>query len=98
MVFYLFSALAIQWGAVGDVGFVAESMGGNDTEIAGTLPQRMSSCLNVLDKFLNQPQYTVTSSFVEAERSLGKEGNVAKKLNLIEAVGKILGRFVYMKG
>ena len=47
------AGLAIQWGAVGDVGVVAELLGGNDVVIGGTsVPQRIPSCLEVLDKFL----------------------------------------------
>jgi fatty acid synthase len=53
--------LAIQWGAIGDVGVVLETMGTNDTVIGGTLPQRINSCLAVLDQFLNQLQPVVSS-------------------------------------
>lgn len=44
--------LAIQWGAIGDVGIVAESMGGNDVVIGGTIPQRMPSCFDTLNQVL----------------------------------------------
>ncbi|KAA8581129.1 hypothetical protein FQN60_002710 [Etheostoma spectabile] len=60
--------LAVQWGAIGDVGVVLETMGGNDAVIGGTLPQRITSCLEVLDLFLCQQQ-PVMSSFVLAERT-----------------------------
>lgn len=63
--------LAVQWGAIGDVGVVLETMGGNDVVIGGTLPQRMASCLEVLDFFLCQ-QHPVVSSFVLAERTVVK--------------------------
>ena len=39
--------LAIQWGAIGDVGIVAETMCGNDVVIADTIPQRINSYLQV---------------------------------------------------
>lgn len=89
-------ALAVQWGAVGDVGFVAESMGGNDTEVGGTLPQRISSCMAVLDQFLNQPHFTIASSYVKFEKNASKDGAAAaaggaSRPNLVESVGKILG-------
>ena len=57
--------LAIQWGAVGDVGVVAEILGGNDVIIGGTsMPQRLPSCLDTLDHFLVS-NHTVVSSIVK---------------------------------
>ena len=88
----------MQWGAVGDVGFVADNMGGNDTLVGGTVPQRISSCLACLDQFLNQPQYTVTSSVVLPEKKSGKENTSGtSRPNLVEAVAKILGRPIARK-
>ena len=55
-----FPGLAIQWGAIGDVGVVLDTMGNNDTVVGGTLPQRITSCLSSLDTFLNQ-QHPVCS-------------------------------------
>nr|XP_020670313.1 fatty acid synthase isoform X1 [Pogona vitticeps]XP_020670321.1 fatty acid synthase isoform X2 [Pogona vitticeps] len=81
--------LAVQWGAVGDVGVVLETMGSNDTVVGGTLPQRISSCLDVLDHFLNQP-HPVMSSFVLAEKVLTKSDGGNQK-DLVEAVAHILG-------
>ncbi|CAM5096781.1 unnamed protein product [Natator depressus] len=81
--------LAVQWGAIGDVGVVLETMGSNDTVVGGTLPQRLSSCLEVLDRFLNQP-HPVMSSFVLAEKvSVKSEGS--SQQDLVEAVAHILG-------
>lgn len=82
--------LAVQWGAIGDVGVVLETMGSNDTVIGGTLPQRISSCLEVLDRFLNQPK-PVMSSFVLAERVAAAKGEGAGQRDLVEAVAHILG-------
>ncbi|XP_007434239.1 fatty acid synthase [Python bivittatus] len=81
--------LAIQWGAIGDVGIVLETMGTNDTVIGGTLPQRISSCLDVLDHFLNQP-HPVMSSYVLAEKMLAKSDGGSQR-DLVEAVAHILG-------
>ncbi|XP_061823044.1 fatty acid synthase [Nerophis lumbriciformis] len=81
--------LAIQWGAIGDVGVVLETMGGNDAVIGGTLPQRIASCLDVLDHFLCQ-QRPVVSSFVLAERTVVKSEAGSQK-DLVEAVAHILG-------
>uniref|UniRef100_A0AAQ5YJU9 Fatty acid synthase n=1 Tax=Amphiprion ocellaris TaxID=80972 RepID=A0AAQ5YJU9_AMPOC len=81
--------LAVQWGAIGDVGVVLETMGGNDTVIGGTLPQRIASCLEVLDRFLCQQQ-PVMSSFVLAERTVTKQ-EAGGQRDLVEAVAHILG-------
>jgi len=84
-----FKGLAIQWGAIGDVGVVADHMGGNDTVVGGTLPQRMPSCLNALDVFL-QHDKPVVASMVLADKSGGrKEGG--KKATLVESVAHVLG-------
>ena len=82
--------LAIQWGAIGDVGLILDSMAGdNDTVIGGSLPQRMTSCLAVIDTLLNQP-HPVVSSFVQAERKVKGEDD-ANKGNLVQSIANILG-------
>ena len=46
------NALAIQWGAIGDVGLVLESAhmnGTNETIVGGTYPQRIYGCLKTID-------------------------------------------------
>lgn len=83
-------ALAIQWGAIGDVGVIMESMGSNDTVIGGTLPQRLTSCLEVLDVFLCQT-HPVMSSFVLAER-VAVKSEAGSQRNLVDAVAHILGK------
>lgn len=83
-------ALAVQWGAIGDVGVVLETMGSNDTVIGGTLPQRITSCLEVLDQFLCQQQ-PVMSSFVLAQRTAVQKEQGDQK-DLVAAVAHILGR------
>ncbi|CAH0546412.1 unnamed protein product [Brassicogethes aeneus] len=80
--------VAIQWGAIGDVGLILETMGGNDTEVGGTLPQRMSSCLTTIDVFLQQP-HAVVASMVLAEKR--KAGGDANQVSLTDAVANILG-------
>ncbi|NXA99354.1 FAS synthase, partial [Cnemophilus loriae] len=81
--------LAIQWGAIGDVGILLKTMGNKDIVVGGTIPQQISSCLEVLDVFLNQP-HPVTSSFVLAEKvSVKAEGGSQR--DLVEAVAHILG-------
>ena len=70
---------------------VLDSMGGNETVVGGTLPQRMSSCLAVLDRFLNQ-SHPVVSSFVLAERLTEGGGSKGSKVNLVDVVCNILGK------
>lgn len=84
-------AKAIQWGAVGEVGLVAEMAGNKlDVEVAGTLQQRISSCLNALDKLLTGPQ-PIVSSIVVADKNIDGELAQDSQLSLIKSVLKIMG-------
>lgn len=80
--------LAIQWGAIGDVGVVSENMGGNEVVIGGTVPQRMPSCLSALDRFL-QSNESICCSLVKAVRQTDTSG--AKKSDLVKTIANILG-------
>ncbi|KAI4502501.1 hypothetical protein M0802_002413 [Mischocyttarus mexicanus] len=66
--------LAIQWGAIGEVGLVADMMD-NDKEliIGGTLQQKITSCLKELDGFLLQNK-PIVASMVVAEKRAGGYG------------------------
>uniref|UniRef100_A0A336MX78 CSON007834 protein n=2 Tax=Culicoides sonorensis TaxID=179676 RepID=A0A336MX78_CULSO len=65
-----FPGKAIQWGAVGEVGLVAQMAENKiDVEIGGTLQQRISSCLQVLDVLMTCPD-PVTASMVVAEKKI----------------------------
>lgn len=63
-------------------------MGGNDTVVGGTLPQRMPSCLSAMDTFLQQPN-PVLASLVLAEKR--KPGGDAGSVTVVDAVANILG-------
>lgn len=79
-------AKAIQWGAIGDVGLLADLQENNmDMEISGTLPQRILNCLEVLDNLLNVDE-PVVASMVVAE----KRFDDVKKGNIIDAVLNIM--------
>lgn len=79
-------AKAIQWGAIGDVGLLADLQENNmDMEISGTLPQRITNCLEVLDTLLNADE-PVVASMVVAE----KRFEDLKKGNIIDAVLNIM--------
>jgi fatty acid synthase len=78
---------AIQWGAIGDVGLVLETLGNNDTVVGGTLPQRMSSCLATMDLFLQQT-FPVLASMVVAEK---RKSDSAGGVSLVNCIANILG-------
>ncbi|KAI1279514.1 Fatty acid synthase [Halotydeus destructor] len=81
-------AIAIQWGAIGDVGVVAELLGGNDIIIGGmSVPQRIPSCLETLDKIL-MSKCTVVSSVV---RVSSKRLQAGSNGDLLGTVCHILG-------
>ena len=83
------TGLAVQWGAIADVGLLMELKGTKDKAIGGTLPQRITSCMEVLDLFLNQP-HPVLSSFVLAEKATSR-GPSGSQQDLMKAVTHILG-------
>ncbi|KAJ8962424.1 hypothetical protein NQ317_010395 [Molorchus minor] len=63
-----YPALAIQWGAVGNVGLVAEMQGEKDKlDILGTFQQPISNCLQVLDTLLKQTDSAIVSSLQDAK-------------------------------
>ena len=79
--------LAIQWGPIGDVGIIAETMRSKATVVNGKYPQRISSCLRTLDFFLQQP-YPVLGSMVIAERN--RTDDSVTQMKITDAVAKIL--------
>jgi fatty acid synthase, animal type len=80
-------AKAIQWGAVGDVGLLADMQEKNmDMAISGSLPQSIASCIDVLDLLLTSGD-AIVASMVVAE----KKAFELHKDNVIEALLNILG-------
>lgn len=80
--------LAIQWGAVGDVGLVADMLSSNkEIVIGGTLLQGISSCLHEMNGFLQQSHPIVSSMVVAEKRSHGGACET-----VVETVLTILGR------
>ncbi|XP_076249111.1 fatty acid synthase-like [Calliopsis andreniformis] len=78
--------IAIQWGAVGEVGLAAELLENKkQLVVGGTLPQGVSSCLEELDKFLTQTRPIVASMVVAEKRPSASEAN-----SVIEAVMNIM--------
>ena len=81
--------LAVQWGVLGQVGIVAEKLlkdMDENSELLGTLPQNVESCLEVLDAALQQNN-PVSSSIIVAEK--GKKGG--DKAGLLTRMQKIFG-------
>uniref|UniRef100_A0A7E4UMS9 Fatty acid synthase n=1 Tax=Panagrellus redivivus TaxID=6233 RepID=A0A7E4UMS9_PANRE len=79
--------IAIQWGAIGDVGVILENMGDNNTVVGGTLPQRMPSCLATLDLFLSW-NHPVVSSYIKSNTGTKKSTGGG---NLMQTIAHILG-------
>ncbi|CAL7939125.1 unnamed protein product [Xylocopa violacea] len=78
--------MAIQWGAIREVGLAAKIQEDNkELVLSGTLPQTIASCLEELDKFMihNKP---IVASMVVAE----KRASVNETTNVLEAVMSIM--------
>lgn len=76
---------------IGDVGVAVERFGNKVTAVGGTLPQKMSSCLDSMDQFLCQSK-PVVSSFVPASVSMeGRETETQVQRTLMESVLRVLG-------
>ncbi|KAK3609643.1 hypothetical protein CHS0354_028847 [Potamilus streckersoni] len=84
--------LAIQWGAIGDVGVVMDTMGGNDIIVGGTCPQRINSCLTCLNHFLTS-SCTVVTSYVPAAKATitGVDLTLIKAQSPLDVVCSIIG-------
>ena len=81
-----FPAKAIQWGAIGDVGLLASLQEKNmEMTIGGSLPQSITSCLEVLDILLNVDD-PIVSSMIVAE----KKFDDAKKGNILDTIFNIM--------
>ncbi|GJQ79755.1 hypothetical protein Trydic_g23232 [Trypoxylus dichotomus] len=81
-----YPALAVQWAAIGEVGIVAK-MQGDDAEltIEGTSQQRISSCLELMDRFLTLDDSVVASTLV-AEKMPGKKAS-----DLFQTILSVIG-------
>ncbi|CAG7667448.1 unnamed protein product [Allacma fusca] len=84
-----FHALAVQWGAVGDVGVLHRQIVDRKTGLVSSLlPQKIQSCLEMLDIFLQQ-QKPVVSSFLAAEKEIIAASDA--KNSMVHTVARILG-------
>ncbi|CAG2103550.1 unnamed protein product, partial [Medioppia subpectinata] len=83
-------ALAIQWGLVGDVGYVADNITTDDYTIGVTRSQRMYSCLQTLDQLL-ESDVTICTSVVISDKITRISDLLANCKDLLAAVSRILG-------
>ncbi|KAL0872273.1 hypothetical protein ABMA27_004663 [Loxostege sticticalis] len=81
--------LAVQWGAIGDVGMIIEQMGGggHETVVGGTLPQRILSCVDALGTLMALP-HAVAASMVLADK---RRAAAAPSQDLVHVVANVLG-------
>jgi fatty acid synthase, animal type len=80
-------AKAIQWGAVGEVGLVADMAEDKiDIEIGGTLQQRISSCLEELDPLLDENEPLVSSMVVAEKRKSSGSKNIMDDIMMIMGI------------
>ena len=74
---------------------VIEHLGSNETVVGGTLPQRMTSCLETMDYFLqHSTKVPVVSSYVLADKAQATSGSgssAASSASLIDTIANILG-------
>lgn len=82
--------MAIEWGAIGDVGMLADFASASDKEVvvAGTIPQRIPSCFAALEIFLSTDHHTIFSCFIRAESRKNFE-NTGE--DVFQAIAKIIG-------
>ncbi|CAG2109997.1 unnamed protein product, partial [Medioppia subpectinata] len=88
-------ALAVQWGLVGDVGYVADNITADDYVLGATRSQRMYSCLQTLDQLL-QSDVTIASSVVFNDESR-RAVTVGDRKDLLTTVCHILGHKDFQK-
>nr|UEN71130.1 fatty acid synthase 2 [Glyphodes pyloalis] len=81
--------LAVQWGAIGEVGMIVEQMGGggDETVVGGTVPQRIASCMEALGSLMALP-HAVAASMVLADKRRAAQ---APTTDLVHVVANVLG-------
>ncbi|XP_060802513.1 fatty acid synthase-like [Amyelois transitella] len=79
-------ALAVQWGAIGEVGLIVETMN-DDAVVGGTVPQRIASCMEALGALLARPHAVAASMVLADKRPAGQQ----QQQDVVHAVANILG-------
>ncbi|KAK4878176.1 hypothetical protein RN001_010682 [Aquatica leii] len=80
-----YPALAIQWGSIGDVGFVVEKLS-TVVPMYGLGKQQISSCLSVMDVFLTQKEPIVSSAVFDHKQVKRR----SKSEDMLNTVAEIL--------
>ncbi|KAI1293571.1 Fatty acid synthase [Halotydeus destructor] len=83
-----YPGLSLQWGVIGDVGIVTETSASNDVVLLGTTAQRMFSCLDTIDKCL-QDGAPIHVSFVNAQEKSGDSS--LDNGDILNVVTRLLG-------
>lgn len=81
--------LSIQWGVVGDVGIVADSANSNEMVLLGSRAQRMHSCFEFIDKYL-QANYPTCVSYVKAESDQESDSG-SETIDILSVITRLLG-------
>ena len=88
-------ALCVQWGAIGDVGVFADNFDSEEVHsrgIGGTVPQRIHSCLSLLNHFLRS-EHTIVGSLLRHEYKTSAGPKTGEKGGIASMVCNILGKY-----
>jgi len=86
-------ALAIQWGAIADVGMMVDNYGSNAITVSGTSLQQIASCLETLEYFLRQPMDCAVVSSHGLVEKVQKTSDIQSTptVDLLKTISNILG-------
>lgn len=80
--------IAIEWGVIGDVGYLADMVKDNKkVVVGGTVQQKICNCLEILDNFLTQNNCPIVCSMVIADKGAYNK----KSATIVITVLNILG-------
>jgi fatty acid synthase len=83
-------ALAIQFGPIGDVGYMFDTFG-SEAVIYKRTAQCISSCLTALEKFMTQ-SYTVVASHVIPDKQHQNNSTSVTEKEILNVIANVLGK------